>query len=147
MKTYVYKPAKYDTLGTIDNLNEVFDCMRKATGQKVGNFLGVKVKLGSLRLLTFLHKGVVCSKCGLVADNFAVERDPGAASRGGGYHLNLYSGKGEKRVLFTHDHSVARSLGGKDKLFNCTTMCSPCNFLKSLDEQKELQERRMKALG
>ncbi|MNE07882.1 hypothetical protein D3C80_1005220 [compost metagenome] len=37
-------------------------------------------------------------------------------------------------MLFTHDHTLARSLGGTDDASNTTTMCAKCNFLKSKGE-------------
>jgi hypothetical protein len=56
-----------------------------------------------------------------------LEKDP--------YHLNLYGVKNGKEVLFTHDHTLARSLGGRDNISNTTTMCTHCNFEKSKGER------------
>lgn len=89
-----------------------------------------KVNVTSLRLQNFA-KSTVCVSCGLQATHFAVETN-------GNWHLNLYStreGKGE--MLFTHDHTLARSLGGSDDESNTTTMCAKCNFQKSKGEFRE----------
>ena len=96
---------------------------------------GEYVKVSSLRLKTFAKYGTKCSCCGLEATHFAIERCAEQES----YHLNLYGLDDGKEVLFTHDHTLARSLGGKDNISNTTTMCSPCNFKKSIIE-RELKE-------
>lgn len=90
------------------------------------------VKMGSLRLRTFRHKGTVCDACGLVATHFALEK----ATYGNdeSYHLNLWAKQGKNEVLFTHDHLVCRAVGGKDHLDNSRTCCSQCNHQKSLME-------------
>lgn len=90
--------------------------------------LGRKVNTTSLRLKTFA-KSCTCSDCGLVATHFAVENNSN-------WHLNLWADRGpEKReMLFTHDHTLARSLGGADDETNVTTMCAKCNHKKSIGE-------------
>lgn len=101
-------------------------------------FLGTMVKLFSdgTRLKTFYTHGTKCSACGLEAQFYAVER-PVRAVDGCPYHLNLWGiDTNGDEVLFTHDHTLARSVGGKDNLSNTTTMCSPCNFAKSLVEKR-----------
>ncbi len=103
--------------------------------KKRQSVLGYELKLDSLRLKTFFVRGTVCSCCGLKATHFAVEKhksaDPNLFP-----HLNLWgiNSKGEE-VLFTHDHTLARSLGGLDALKNTTTMCSVCNEDKSVEER------------
>lgn len=109
-----------------------------------------KVNVTSLRLRTFalarvkygLHgdRPFGCVKCGLKAAFFAVETqvfDKNAQSP----HLNLYGVNEEgEEVLMTHDHRIARSLGGKDDLTNTQLMCSPCNAAKAVVEQKFREE-------
>lgn len=91
------------------------------------------VKVTSLRLKTFAKTGTSCSCCGIEAEYFAVEKN----NKDQHYHLNLWGkDKENKPILFTHDHILARSLGGADNLTNTETMCSPCNFEKSLIEMK-----------
>ena len=92
---------------------------------------GQIVKIHSLRLRTFAIHGTVCSSCGLHATHFAVERTSKNTNHSS-YHINLYGINSDGReVLFTHDHTLARALGGKDSIENTTTMCSPCNNKKS----------------
>jgi Restriction endonuclease len=89
---------------------------------------GDMIKLGkSLRLRTFYHKGTTCVKCGLEAKFFVKEK----AVPDEKYHINLYGINEEgKEVLFTHDHIMPRSKGGKDHLSNTQTMCVHCNMAK-----------------
>lgn len=106
-----------------------------------GNTIGVC----STRLQTFARGArgtgnIVCCACGLQAKYFAIE----TFARGQEHspHANLYGELNGKEVLFTHDHTLARSLGGVDNLSNTTVMCSPCNSLKSVSEGKESEYRR-----
>jgi hypothetical protein len=50
-------------------------------------------------------------------------------------------------VLFTHDHTLARGLGGADAIENTTTMCSPCNQKKSRLEGALANRRHRQARG
>lgn len=105
----------------------------------------VEVHLTSLRLLTFYKDGTTCSCCGLKASYFAFERN--APRKGkeaqGSYHLNLWGvDEAGEEVLFTHDHTLARSLGGEDKSINTTTMCVKCNGDKAKIEYVLAKEKR-----
>lgn len=110
---------------------------------KLGN--GFEVGVTSLRLKTFAKgadsKGVIkCVCCGTEAKFFSV--DSFARSKTMSYHINLYGKINGKDILFTHDHILARSLGGKDDISNSQVMCSPCNSAKSKIETAELLARR-----
>lgn len=95
------------------------------------HFHGQKVKVKGLRLLNFA-KSCACSNCGLTATHFAVEHN------GDGWHLNLWATRPEmNEMLFTHDHTLARSLGGEDTEANTTTMCAKCNHRKGVGEFAE----------
>jgi hypothetical protein len=106
-------------------------------------FYGVPCHTNGLRLFTFKAKGLTCVGCGLTATFFAVERapqkDPGSQAC---YHLNLYAGVNGQDVLFTHDHILARGLGGKDVLANTQTMCEPCNAEKAKQEVNIINSRK-----
>lgn len=100
---------------------------------KLGNFL---VNVKSTRLRTFYLSGIHCYCCENEALFFAVERNLNSKENIP-YHLNLYGkNKDGVEVLFTHDHLLARGLGGKDKVENTSTMCGPCNWKKGHLEQK-----------
>ena len=102
-------------------------------------FCGHAVNVVSLRLQTFATKGICCSNCGLTATHFAVERNEGNS-----WHLNLWadrSAEGKGEMLMTHDHTLARGLGGADHIDNVTTMCRKCNFNKSIGERQEFNRR------
>lgn len=107
---------------------------------------GVPCHTNGLRLFTFKDKGLTCVGCGLTATFFAIERPPQKEPDPSvPYHINLYAEANGEDVLFTHDHILARSLGGKDVLANTQTMCSPCNFAKSKVEINILASRKGQA--
>lgn len=100
---------------------------------------GQRVNAKSLRLQTFLVKGTVCACCGRKGTHFALERGVAEST----YHLNLWAtDENGDEYLMTHDHILARSLGGADNLSNTQTMCSPCNAEKAVEELKVLRERQ-----
>lgn len=101
-------------------------------------FNGIKVNAKSLRLETFLEKGLTCVHCGRVGTHFAVERSANQDV----YHLNLWARDADgDEYLMTHDHILARSLGGGDRIENTQPMCSPCNAEKGVEELRLLQEQ------
>lgn len=131
-------------------LAEGLDAIRTAvalvTRQKRvrGVLNGMSVNLRSLRLRTFAAKGTKCVVCGREATHFAIERDTSHTESDVGYHLNLWGvNEAGEEVLFTHDHIVARGLGGKDHFDNTQTMCGPCNWDKGKVEQQEAERRRV----
>lgn len=97
-------------------------------------FNGILCKTNSLRLRTFALKGTTCVFCQMQATHFAVEKF--ASSREERYHLNLWAKVGDQEVLFTHDHGLARALGGADTLENAQPACAPCNSHKGSREGK-----------
>lgn len=117
------------------DINETLKAIKNDdSGQKNRTlFQNELVKLGSLRLKTFARCGTTCSDCGLKASYFAFEKSNSDIF----YHLNLW-GVNEKgqEILFTHDHTIARGLGGSNKLENTTTMCVVCNQKKSVIESE-----------
>lgn len=104
---------------------------------------GQLVNICSLRLLTFALKGTTCASCGLKAKYFALEKDANSAPHLP-FHLNLWGVRDGEEVLFTHDHILARSLGGVDGISNTQTMCTECNNLKSHGETQLLKQRKEK---
>ena len=107
---------------------------------------GEMVRVFSLRLQTFHLHGTKCSCCGLEASYFAIERNDEDEVRGRPYHLNLWGvNKDGEEVLFTHDHILARALGGKDEISNTQTMCTWCNFEKSLKEGEIAKSQKEKS--
>lgn len=104
------------------------------------------VNVSSLRLKSFFFHGTSCSCCENKASFFAVERNFGTDSP---YHLNLYGiDKDGTEILFTHDHILARSLGGTDTIDNTRTSCGPCNWKKGQLEHliKECSDEKEKEL-
>lgn len=97
---------------------------------------GHEIKANSQRYKLFMQKGITCVKCQRKATHFALERHPHDRR----FHLNLYAGTpgGDDEVLFTKDHIIPKSLGGKDYVSNYQTMCKPCNEAKgnTLDAQQ-----------
>lgn len=104
---------------------------------------GAACRRNGLRLMTFKHKGIGCVKCGIKGSFFAIERTPDRlvvnrdAFSCEPYHMNLYAvGERGEEILMTHDHILARALGGKDTLENSQPMCEKCNSRKGSLEQK-----------
>jgi hypothetical protein len=104
-------------------IDYTFEVLR--TRDKYVNFDGYLVKARSQRYAVF-RKQLSCVCCGLRPQFFALERTEGVDT----YHLNLYSIQDGKEVLFTKDHILPRSKGGKDKIWNYQTMCIKCNNKK-----------------
>jgi hypothetical protein len=122
----------YDRLKTL-SLEEGFGYI--ASGARHVEIDGVRVKVNSMRLRSFLQNGVKCAYegCPYEATFFAVERD--ATNPHKNYHLNLWGiAHDGLEVLFTHDHIVARGLGGPDTLENTQTMCCWHNWMKGNKE-------------
>ena len=86
-----------------------------------------KVKITSERYHVF-KKSVVCCECGLKGSFLGIERQP---LQNGSFHLNLYGiDDNKEEVLFTKDHIIPKSKGGKNEFSNYQTMCSKCNERK-----------------
>lgn len=143
---------QYQRIGVLP-LEEVFLYIEKhlsEIGKRRIQIQNFSVAVQSLRLRTFYATGVQCPCCSNKGSFFAVERDHTST---GGYHLNLYGLDSEgNEVIFTHDHIVARALGGEDNISNSRTMCGPCNWEKgklegmikkpiSEEERAEAQEK------
>lgn len=103
---------------------------------------GAMCTVKSLRLSTFKTKGIRCVNCGKAGMFFAMERNPTLiinrdAFNSETYHMNLYGYKEDgTELLFTHDHILARGLGGKNELVNAQPMCEDCNQEKSIEEHR-----------
>jgi 5-methylcytosine-specific restriction endonuclease McrA len=133
-----------ETLNAIKEYNErPLDPEHKGKAKRV-EFSGQQVKLSSLRLRTFATHGIECVDCGIKGAFFAMERHEGDVN----YHLNLWAiAPNGKQVLMTHDHILARSLGGADNIANTQTMCMICNFEKGKIEHKLKEIRKSQKLA
>jgi len=132
----------YVRLCTVD-LAETLGLLRNAFENRHRRSIiaGQEVNTKSLRLQTFVYKGVICAHCGVKATHFALERSAAmpADSR---YHLNLWGidSAGED-VRFTHDHIVPLARNGPNTLENAQPMCGPCNWAKKSQLESELEPR------
>lgn len=144
----------YQRLGVVgveDVINAILKRQNTPGSPKVVQVLGAEVKVSGLRLRTFAKNELCCSnpECSVKPSFFAIERnlgDPDDSPTKRPYHLNLYgkNARGDE-VLFTHDHTLARGLGGEDNIENTTTMCLPCNQKKSRWEGALANRRRRMA--
>ena len=119
-------------------------------GKGRAHLLGVSVTVRGLRLATFAQAAVCrCSACGVPAWDFAVQRDlDDAGTPITGWHLQLYGRHTNGTlVAFTHDHTLARCLGGKNHPSNTTVMCAPCNRAKAVGEHRTFLQREALADG
>ena len=92
---------------------------------------GVTVKISSQRYPVF-QESTTCYLCGVEGLYFGIEK-PKDTSKNifKTYHLNLYGIKDGVEILFTKDHVLAKSNGGKNHKSNYKTCCEPCNKEKS----------------
>lgn len=111
---------------------------------------GHSINVRGLKFDTFLNGPPCCSnpECRVTFSHFVVERSLGRnktpAPEHHNFHLNLYGfGARGEELRFTHDHTLARALGGADDLTNTTSMCSPCNREKSVLETQLVQQQRV----
>ena len=133
-----------ETLKAIKEYNDNPPINKEKNKSKRVEFSGQQVKLSSLRLLTFVVHGTECVDCGVKAAFFAMERHAIDEN----YHLNLWAiRENGQQVLMTHDHILARSLGGADSITNTQTMCMDCNFEKGKIEHKLKELRKVKKVN
>lgn len=107
-------------------LEKLFSLKPFARIKEFQDINGVKVKITSQRHTVF-QKSQTCCSCGLTASFLAIERNITDSN----YHINMY-GKtpNGKDVLFTKDHIIPKSKGGRNNISNYTTMCTICNSKK-----------------
>jgi len=135
--------GKMQRVETVD-IEDVIDILiDDCTPKLYANIKGYKVKISSSRYNVFKTSGLVCKECGLVSKFFAIEKDDTSIN----YHLNLY-GTNEKgvEILFTKDHIVPKSKGGKNDISNYQTMCSACNLKKSDKYDVEPEDTKIQAI-
>lgn len=108
---------------------------------KLVNFDGDLIAMGSQRYENFKYHGVVCECCNIEGKYFRKER----FSHNNCYHFNLYAldNKG-KEVLMTKDHFKARSKGGADSIDNYQPLCEKCNHLKGSMDNEEFMKANKK---
>lgn len=96
---------------------------------------GCSVKMSSQRYKVF-QKSQVCSCCGLDATYLSVELD--LLLDTDRYHINMYGvDENGNEILFTKDHILPKSKGGRNHISNYQTMCVICNNNKGNDISKE----------
>lgn len=137
-------PPRFERLAILPDIQAVFERIRN--GEASMEVDGHRVSLKGLRLHTFATSPCRCSnpECAHVPSYFAVERHLRSQHpEFSVFHLNLY-GTDEQgnEILFTHDHTLARGLGGADSRENTTLMCNPCNFRKARLECKLVHRKR-----
>lgn len=88
-------------------------------------FDGHPVKTWSQRYQLF-PLNTTCVKCGLQATHYKLEKNASSKL----FHFNLYGMKDGKEILFTKDHIIPASKGGKNHISNYQVMCCSCNQAK-----------------
>jgi hypothetical protein len=114
---------------------EFEDTRPKVNGRPVSKkkvkLLGYNVNCHSIRLALFKERPLVCVHCGLKAEYFTLEKHHSNAPSRNTPHLNLYGKDADgNEVLFTKDHILPVSKGGKDILDNLQVLCIVCNMKK-----------------
>lgn len=86
---------------------------------------GQPVKMNSQRYRLFRRDGTKCVRCQREGQFFYLEKHNLTDNR---YHFNLYAELEDgKLLLFTKDHILPSSKGGKDVMSNYQVMCQECN--------------------
>lgn len=96
-----------------------------------------KIKKDSLRYKTFFkdENSLRCVSCGKVGNLCSVTEMYDVKSNLTTYHFNLYHENYKRKLtLFTKDHIIPKSKGGKTHESNLQTMCKRCNTLKGNKE-------------
>ena len=120
-------PEKYSVPETLKLLaDRMAEGSYKSEKKRKINFHGHRIKIQSQRYRCFLLHGTTCAGCGLVASFFRLERHHNQES----FHLNMYGVENGNEILFTKDHIVPVSAGGRNYLSNLQTMCVHCNQAK-----------------
>jgi Fe-S cluster assembly iron-binding protein IscA len=115
---------------SLDILPKLKDAPTKRKDNEYITLKGVQVKITSQRYLVF-QDSLICYKCGLIGQYFAIEKADDKTNTNNTYHLNLY-GVNEfgEEILITKDHLIPKSKGGKNHISNYKTCCEVCNFEK-----------------
>lgn len=123
--------ANYERLTTIPLETGLALSLSGARAVRIAGAVTTVNSSESFRMRTFVRSHV-CVECGLTATHFAVERCLPIQSPRCPYHLNLYGlhARTGAEIMLTHDHIIARALGGADAPYNIQTMCWPCNMRK-----------------
>jgi len=109
-------------------INEVLDNVIPYTGEKhYVIFDGDLMKMESQRYRLFKRDGVTCVNCKNNGVFFRKEKHQHDKT----YHFNLYGYDiYGKELLFTKDHIIPKSKGGKNIMSNYQVMCYTCNHEK-----------------
>lgn len=123
---------RYERKGRKYSIEEILPLLRGKQGKKSRTIIldGDRIKVSSVRLLTFSRHGIKCVKCGMEGVFFVKERH--RKSNDDGFHLNLYGfNEHGSEVLMTSDHIIPRSKGGSEGVLNRQPMCIHCNNKKA----------------
>lgn len=117
------------TIGTC-TIKEVLDEVGK---KKSINKIGHNINLDSQRLKLFKRDGVKCVCCEEEATHMSIDF---GSKKDKVPHFNL---RGKNNLLFTKDHIIPYSKGGKNYMTNYQVMCEKCN-LKKQNREITLEE-------
>ena len=108
-------------------INDVLDKLVPYSGEKqYVEFDGDLIKMESQRYRLFKRDGVTCINCNNSGQYFIKEKHKHDTI----YHFNLYGIIDGNEVLFTKDHIIPKSKGGKNHMSNYQVMCYMCNHEK-----------------
>lgn len=131
----------YERLEKRYNIESVLS-MVKPYRKPIEEIDGVQVRrVNSIKMELFKSKGTCCASCGLKGEYFLLEKCEGNNT----YHFNLYATlPNGSMMLFTKDHIVPKSKGGKTKINNLQTMCASCNNKKGSRLDGEMSENLLR---
>ena len=145
-----YSTNDYTRVGIYD-FDEVFPYLITPDAKKdfLKEYNGRQICMNNPKYHVF-KKSRKCVCCGLEGEYLALEQ---CKKDGNSYfHFNMYGIVNGREVLFTKDHILPKSKGGKNSLDNYQTMCTQCNAEKgnsniSLESlRKKVIHKRQRAL-
>lgn len=101
-------------------LSSLKDASKENVYETINN-VNVNVKITSQRYPVFKNN-TKCVCCGLEASYLSIDKKKGENENTENYHLNMYGLKDSNEMLFTKDHIIPKSKGGKNVQSNYQTM-------------------------
>lgn len=92
--------------------------------------------VNSQRYILFVRDGLSCTVCGRKATVCKLELPTSKATQDRA-HFNFYCEEGDRLILLTKDHKIAKANGGKNVMDNYTPMCQDCNTKKGAKGKPE----------
>jgi len=140
-KKRIYSLFRILTCSIEQMFNDLIECEFSKGRHYYADGYKIKVKMNSIRYKVFYQsyclgdKTIKCKDCGVKATHFALEQHRHQVIKQNcnpmAHHFNLYGiDDNGNEILFTKDHIVPKSKGGKNCIDNMQVLCTKCNLKK-----------------